>query len=89
MKNQNAITCDALVVGGGIAGIQSALDLAESGYFVYLLEKGPGIGGNMARRDAEKVVRSLVEMGLPSNRINVAAQTSGRVSSNEVHVYVR
>jgi excisionase family DNA binding protein len=40
-----------MVVGGGIAGIQSALDLAESGYFVYLLEKSPGIGGNMARLD--------------------------------------
>ncbi len=30
-----------LVVGGGIAGMQSALDLASSGYYVYLLEKGP------------------------------------------------
>ena len=30
-----------LVVGGGIAGMQSALDLANSGYYVYLLEKSP------------------------------------------------
>ena len=32
-----------LVVGGGIAGMQSALDLANSGYYVYLLEKSPSI----------------------------------------------
>ncbi|RJP85282.1 MAG: helix-turn-helix domain-containing protein [Desulfobacteraceae bacterium] len=40
-----------MVVGGGIAGIQASLDLADSGYYVYLLEKGPGIGGGMARLD--------------------------------------
>ncbi len=40
-----------VVVGGGIAGIQSALDLADSGYYVYLLEKSPGIGGAMAQLD--------------------------------------
>jgi heterodisulfide reductase subunit A-like polyferredoxin len=40
-----------MVVGGGIAGMQSALDLANSGYYVYLLEKGPSIGGAMARLD--------------------------------------
>ncbi|MBC7357533.1 MAG: FAD-dependent oxidoreductase, partial [Desulfacinum sp.] len=37
-----------LVVGGGIAGMQSALDLAEMGYYVYLVEKEPSIGGAMA-----------------------------------------
>ena len=40
-----------LVVGGGIAGMQSALDLADSGYYVYLLEKSPSIGGVMAQLD--------------------------------------
>ena len=40
-----------LIVGGGIAGMQSALDLANSGYYVYLLEKGPSIGGAMAQLD--------------------------------------
>jgi heterodisulfide reductase subunit A len=40
-----------LVVGGGIAGMQSALDLANSGYYVYLLEKSPSIGGAMAQLD--------------------------------------
>ena len=40
-----------LVIGGGIAGIQASLDLAEAGQKVYLLESSPGIGGNMARLD--------------------------------------
>ena len=40
-----------LVVGGGIAGIQSALDLANSGFQVYLLEKSPAVGGTMAQLD--------------------------------------
>jgi len=40
-----------LVIGGGIAGIQASLDLAESGQKVYLLETSPAIGGNMARLD--------------------------------------
>jgi heterodisulfide reductase subunit A len=40
-----------LVVGGGISGMQSALDLANSGYYVYLLEKSPAIGGAMAQLD--------------------------------------
>jgi excisionase family DNA binding protein len=40
-----------LVVGGGIAGIQATLDLAHSGYYVYLVEKSAGIGGVMAQLD--------------------------------------
>ena len=40
-----------MVVGGGIAGIQASLDLAESGFYVYLLEKSSGIGGIMAQLD--------------------------------------
>jgi excisionase family DNA binding protein len=40
-----------MVVGGGIAGIQATLDLADSGYFVYLVEKTAGIGGVMAQLD--------------------------------------
>lgn len=41
----------ALVIGGGIAGIQASLDLAESGYYVYLVEKSPSIGGVMTQLD--------------------------------------
>ncbi len=40
-----------VVVGGGIAGMQSALDLADSGFYVYLVEKGPSIGGVMSQLD--------------------------------------
>ena len=40
-----------LVVGGGIAGIQAALDLADSGFYVYLAEKSAGIGGTMSQLD--------------------------------------
>ncbi len=40
-----------LVVGGGIAGMQCALDAANSGYYVYLLEKSASIGGAMAQLD--------------------------------------
>jgi heterodisulfide reductase subunit A len=41
----------ALVIGGGIAGMNAALDLAEMGFKVYLLEKGESIGGHMAQLD--------------------------------------
>jgi heterodisulfide reductase subunit A len=40
-----------MVLGGGIAGMQSALDLANSGYFVYLVEKSSAIGGLMSQLD--------------------------------------
>jgi heterodisulfide reductase subunit A len=40
-----------MVVGGGIAGIQASMDLAENGLFVYLVEKASAIGGIMASLD--------------------------------------
>jgi heterodisulfide reductase subunit A-like polyferredoxin len=40
-----------MIVGAGIAGMQAALDLANSGYYVHLVEKSPTIGGLMARLD--------------------------------------
>ncbi len=42
---------EALVIGGGIAGIQAALDIAEAGFKVHLVEKEPSIGGHMAQLD--------------------------------------
>ena len=44
-------TGSVLVVGGGISGVQTALDLAESGFKVYLVERKPSIGGVMAQLD--------------------------------------
>jgi heterodisulfide reductase subunit A len=49
MKNNK--TGAVMVVGGGIAGMQAALDLANGGYYVYLVEKSPAIGGVMAQLD--------------------------------------
>ncbi len=40
-----------MVVGGGIAGMQASLDLANAGYYVHLVEKQPAIGGTMAQLD--------------------------------------
>ena len=40
-----------MVVGGGIVGMQAALDLANSGYYVHLVEKSPGLGGIMSQLD--------------------------------------
>jgi heterodisulfide reductase subunit A len=48
---QEPVTQAALVVGGGIAGIQAALSIADAGYQVYLVEKEPSIGGKMAQLD--------------------------------------
>ena len=42
---------DVMVVGGGISGMQASLDLADSGFKVYLVEKAPAIGGHMAQLD--------------------------------------
>jgi len=42
---------DVLIVGGGISGIQAALDLAETGFKVFLVDKSPAIGGKMAQLD--------------------------------------
>ncbi len=55
MADNNSSTQDkvgaVLVVGAGIGGMQASLDLANSGFYVYLLEKGPSIGGVMAQLD--------------------------------------
>ena len=45
------VTDAALVIGGGVAGIQAALDIADAGHKVYLVEKKPSIGGIMAQLD--------------------------------------
>ena len=52
MSNQDSkLSGSVLIVGGGITGMQAALDLADSGYYVHLLEKSPAIGGVMSELD--------------------------------------
>ncbi len=51
VKMSKEIIGSVMVVGGGIAGMQSALDLANSGYYVHLIEKSPSIGGVMSQLD--------------------------------------
>lgn len=50
-EEQISVTPGALVIGGGVAGIQAALDLADAGHRVYLVEKQPSLGGVMAQLD--------------------------------------
>jgi heterodisulfide reductase subunit A len=42
---------DVMVVGGGVSGVQASLDLATTGFKVYLVDKAPAIGGHMAQLD--------------------------------------
>ncbi len=51
MSTTKTLTGSVMVVGAGIAGIQASLDLADSGYLVYLVEKQTAIGGVMAQLD--------------------------------------
>jgi heterodisulfide reductase subunit A len=53
MKGENLETKEpaALVIGAGIAGIQAALDIADAGFKVYLVEREPSVGGRMAQLD--------------------------------------
>ncbi len=50
-KTKENMVGSVMVVGGGIAGMQSALDLANSGYYVYLVEKSSAVGGMMSQLD--------------------------------------
>ncbi|MCL5102656.1 MAG: CoB--CoM heterodisulfide reductase iron-sulfur subunit A family protein [Armatimonadetes bacterium] len=50
-RNEISLERRALVIGGGVAGIQAALDIADAGYPVVLVERTPSIGGHMAQYD--------------------------------------
>ena len=78
-----------MVVGAGIAGMQAALDLANSDYNVYLVEKSPTIGGLMARLDKTfptndctmwVISPKLVEVG---RHMNIELMTNSEVESVE------
>ena len=50
-SGKREVVGSVMVVGGGIAGIQASLDLADSGHKVFLVENKPSIGGTMAQLD--------------------------------------
>jgi len=78
-----------MVVGGGIAGMQSALDLANSGFKVYLVEASTSIGGRMAQLDKTfptndcsmcMISPKLIEVG---KHLNIELITNAEVQSVE------
>jgi heterodisulfide reductase subunit A len=93
------VTPGALVIGGGIAGLEAALDIADAGYQVYLVEKQPSLGGRMAQlnktfprlEDAGALVHSEMERAMAHPRLEVMAYSSvvdveGYVGNFEVRV---
>lgn len=83
----NTLKVDALVVGGGIAGMQASLDLADQGYQVALVEKNPSIGGMMA--SLSKVFPTLdccscittPKMSAVAHHANISLMTYSEVQS--------
>jgi heterodisulfide reductase subunit A len=68
------VTKRALVIGGGIAGIQAALDIADAGYQVYLVEKLPSIGGRMAQLEKTFPTLDCAACILTPKMVDVARQ---------------
>src|SRR4030043_1123723 len=82
-------TGSVMVVGGGVGGMQAALDLANSGFKVYLVEEGTAIGGRMAQLDKTfptndcsmcTISPKLVETG---RHLNIALMTDSEVTKVE------
>ncbi len=91
-KMYAAIEKRALVIGGGIAGIQAALDIAANGYKVMLVEKEPSIGGRMSQldktfptMDCSACILTPKMVAVAQNK-NITLQTYAEVA--EVHGYV-
>jgi heterodisulfide reductase subunit A2 len=86
------INPSTLVVGGGIAGIQAALEIADAGYHVYMVEREPSIGGHMAQFDktfptldcsACILTPKMVSVG---NHPNITLKTFAEVTKVEGYV---
>ena len=86
-KNLEEIVPEALVIGGGIAGMQAALDIADKGFKTYLVEKSPSVGGRMAQLDktfptldcaACTITPKMVEVG---NHPNIELLTYSEIGS--------
>jgi heterodisulfide reductase subunit A len=89
----------ALVIGGGIAGLEAALDIADAGYKTYLVERQPSLGGRMAQlnktfprlEDAGALVRSEIERAMEHPHVEVLAYSEvvnveGYIGNFEVKV---
>jgi heterodisulfide reductase subunit A len=80
-ERQVDVTPAAMVIGGGIAGIEAALDIADAGYKVFLVEKQPSLGGRMAQlnktfprmEDAGALVVSEMERAAEHPNVNILA----------------
>jgi heterodisulfide reductase subunit A len=80
-ERQVDVTPAAMVIGGGIAGIEAALDIADAGYEVFLVEKQPSLGGRMAQlnktfprmEDAGALVVSEMERAMEHPNVKVLA----------------
>jgi heterodisulfide reductase subunit A len=77
--DEKAVTLASVVIGGGIAGLQAALDIAACGFHVHFVEKAPVLGGHGARlsrtfpylEEADQVVRPKIQAALDHPEINV------------------
>ncbi len=72
-----------MVLGAGVAGIQSALDLADIGYKVYLVEKGPSIGGAMAQLDKTFPTNDCAMCLLSPKLVDAARHPNIQIVTNE------
>ena len=80
-EREVAVTPAALVIGGGIAGLEAALDIADAGHRVYLVEKQPSLGGRMAQlnktfprmEDAGALVHSEMQRAMEHPNVQVLA----------------
>ena len=81
IPGQTPVTKRALVIGGGIAGIQTALDIAEAGFEVDIVEKKPTIGGKMAQIDKTFPTLDCAACILTPKMVDVAQNENIRIFS--------
>jgi heterodisulfide reductase subunit A len=84
-EKETGVAPSVLVIGGGIAGIQASLDIAHSGFEVYLVEKSPTLGGHLAQLDrtfpaleeTSTILSPKLEEVIPAKRWGVESRDSG------------
>ena len=81
-KRKVSVKKSVLVVGGGIAGIQASLDLANAGFKVFLVEKAPSIGGRMAQLDKTFPTLDCSACILTPKMVDVAKHSNVKLLTN-------